>query len=705
MKEARVDDINDICFFDFESRGRKDLDRIGAYQYAKTAKPIILTYAFGDDPVRCVAVNRFEDRLIMPPELLGFMQRGNTRFVAWNCAFDRLMWNSIPGYPRLPIERTMDAMAQAVAANLPGKLEHAAKAVGGALKDKEGKRLIKLFCDENGTATPQSHPADWAAFKSYAKDDIEAMRSVWKATPKRMDEEWTDYHVSERINERGVMVDVPVCERAAEVFVQGKAWSNAQLQKVTGLPKIKITNVKTIAGWLHANLEDAKARSLIEHWIEDEDEEGGEEEEAHDPTLKLHLRRPNVTALRIYLQGKRKRTEIEERAIAVLELREYGGSTSPAKFAKMVAQADADDGRIRGAYVLNGAGQTGRFSSRGIQVHNLPRDSFGEIEEEVLCDLLELPVADFIAKYPPVNQTLARLARPALVAPKRKVLVWCDWSNIEARVNPWLSDSRSGKEKLVAFEKADGGGPDIYMQTAGGILYKAPEDVTKAERQAYGKVPELSLGFGGSHNALLRMADTYGVKMGEDEAKQIVQGWRGANPWARHFWDALWLAIQRAMTHHKMVFEAGRIAYQFEPKILGGSLLCALPNGRLLTYPQAKWQVKEKVGQNGEPYQTEVLTYRKGHGRADLWFGKACENVTQAAAGSILRDKLFRLDEAGLPVVLHTHDDICVEVEEDRAEQVKVDLRAIMLEPEQWTAGLPLDAKASSNWWFTKAAD
>ncbi len=704
-----MDDINDICFFDFESRGRIDLDRVGAYQYAKTAKPIILTYAFGDDPVRCVAVNRFEDRLIMPPELLGFMQRGSTYFVAWNAAFDRLMWNTIPGYPHMPIERTLDAMAQAVAANLPGKLDGAAAVVGQHLKDKEGKRLIKLFCDENGTATPESHPADWAAFKSYAKDDIDAMRSVWKATPKRMPEEWTDYWVSERINERGVMVDVALCQRAAEVFERGKVWTNTQLADAFRNPGIRITHRKRLVEWIHSKLHDPVARSLIEQVIEDDDDEEGEEKDRAELKSKLVFRRANVVALRIHLQAKERRTPTEERIIRILELREHGGSTSPAKFAKMVAQADPADDRIRGAYVLNGAGQTGRFSSRGIQVHNLPRDTFGDKEEEVICDLMELPIDEVVGQlslnHGPINKTLARLARPALIAPKGKVLVWCDWSNIEARVNPWLSDSRSGADKLRAFEKADGGGPDIYMQTAGGILYKAPEDVSKFERQAYGKVPELSLGFGGTANALLRMADTYGVKMGEEEAADVVVRWRASNPWARGFWDRLWQAITTAMECHDLPVEAGRVTYMFQRKLLGGSLVCSLPNGRLLTYPQARWETKEKVGRDGETYKQDTVTFRKGYGRADLWYGKACENVTQAVAGSILRDKLFRLDEAGMPVVLHTHDDICVEVDEGKCDQAKIDLRAIMLEPEQWSKGLPLDAKASSNWWFTKAAD
>jgi len=73
---------------------------------------------------------------------------------------------------------------------------------------------------------------------------------------------------------------------------------------------------------------------------------------------------------------------------ARLELREYGGAASPMKFNKIASQAD--NGRLKGSYVFNGAPQTGRFSSRGVQIHNLPRASLKELEEQAIIDISDL---------------------------------------------------------------------------------------------------------------------------------------------------------------------------------------------------------------------------------------------------------------------------------------------------------------------------
>jgi hypothetical protein len=196
--------------------------------------------------------------------------------------------------------------------------------------------------------------------------------------------------------------------------------------------------------------------------------------------------------------------------------------------------------------------------------------------------------------------------------------------------------------------------------------------------------------------------------MGDEQAQAMVYRWREANPWARRFWNTLWEAVKNAMEAHLTRFEAGRVSYMFVPDYLGGSLLCGLPCGRLLTYPQCRWEKVEKVNPlTGLEEEMTQLGYRKGHGRSHLWYGKACENVVQATAGSLLRAKLAALDTQSdvLPCVLHTHDDICVEVPETHEAAAKLALQAIMTKAEPWSGGLPLAAKTTANIWFTKADD
>ena len=714
------DRIEDYCFFDFETRALPgagedgNLKTAGTYRYAKKSHPIILTYAIGQQPVQCVALDRglFQDSLMLPPELAKFYTRAalrNAWFVAWNTGFDRAIWNNWqPGRPLAP-EMTLDAMAQAQAGNLPADLQSASKAIGGAGKQEDGKDLIKIFTPEDG-GTPLSHPAHWAQFKEYAIRDTEVLRQVFCATLKLPPREWQEYWASERVNERGVAIDIEYCEDAFRLAQANKEWSNNRLQALTGINGIRVTMAQQIANWVYDNLNSPVAKALLEVENAELDDAGESDDPADVPEDQpknrtgLTLARSVVRRVINHLILKGELDDPHRRIVEVLELREYGGSSSPVKFRKAVDQQDG--GRLKGQYVFNGAMQTGRFSSKGVQIHNLPRDSIGKLEAAAIMDI-GLPVEDFSAKYGSAGKALPRLIKPALIAPEGKTLVWCDWSNIEARVNPWLAQSRSGDAKLDVFRASDRypDQPDIYKMTAADLLGCAATAVTEAQRQSHGKVPELSLGFGGSTGALLNMASNYGVHIGDEQAVKMVEQWRENNPWAPAFWNKLWDAIESAMQTHKIWFRAGRVAYMYAPGLLGGALLCTLPDGRLLTYPQCRWEQNEVLNKvTGEKELRWQITYRKGHGRAAMWRGKACENVVQATAGSLLRDALVELreHEVWMPVVLHTHDDICVEVDEDRADEAGRILLSVMLGENEWNGGLPLAAEATTHWYLTK---
>lgn len=315
---------------------------------------------------------------------------------------------------------------------------------------------------------------------------------------------------------------------------------------------------------------------------------------------------------------------------------------------------------------------------------------------------------DDIGQYGPVAKTLTQLIRTAFVAAEGKTFVWGDWSNIEARINPWLAISVEGDRKLDLFRLSDASPklPDIYVQTASDLLGLGPREITKEQRQSHGKVPELALGFGGGIGALQAMATTYGVYMDDEMAQDMVRRWRAVNPWAEIFWNRLWDAAMRAYQLPWTECPAGRVSYLFDPEYLGGSLFCALPCGRFLTYPQFRQELREVENKDGTKEIKLQWTYRKGHGRAAAWRGKLCENVVQATAGSLLRAKLLRLEcEALLTTVAHTHDEIVVECLESSEPTALAYLAEVMTDPEPWSKGLPLKADVKSKWWLSKADD
>lgn len=331
---------------------------------------------------------------------------------------------------------------------------------------------------------------------------------------------------------------------------------------------------------------------------------------------------------------------------------------------------------------------------------------------------------DRLAEYGPIGKTLGMTIRPAFIADKGKTFVWGDWSAIEARVLPWLAASPGAEKVLDIFRTndADPSLPDIYKITAGELLHKPPAEVTKDERQSHGKVPVLSLGFGGGVGALQKMAVNYGVYFDEDASKALVTSWRERNPWAKEFWGAfrtnehgdvtqatgLWGAALQACRDPGTIYTAGRVAYIFDPNYLGGTLFCALPCGRLLTYPDCRVRTRTvKDKETGEEKDVTALWYRKAFGWSALWYGKLAENITQATAGSIMRETLVLLDtyhSDWLPIVGHTHDEIVGEVEDAPkiVKQARDLLGDRMLHRPAWRADLPLAVEVTSNWYYSK---
>src|SRR5690606_35391245 len=102
-------------------------------------------------------------------------------FAAWNMAFDRLALSNIPNAPKLEPHHTIDVMAQAVASNMPGKLDGAARSLGLGNKQDDGKALIHLFCSADGPQ-PADEPAKWQRFISYGLQDTHLLREIYKAT-------------------------------------------------------------------------------------------------------------------------------------------------------------------------------------------------------------------------------------------------------------------------------------------------------------------------------------------------------------------------------------------------------------------------------------------------------------------------------------------------------------------------------------------
>lgn len=421
------DDLNDYCFIDTETkalphtRGTADESVVtcGAYRYRRGARVVMIQHAIG---LAKPTVSAFPDFDItrkfmwtpgrLPADLLAFHQRalrGEAWYVAWNMTFDRLMLNTIDGCEIRP-DMTIDAMAQGLASNSPGTLEGASRFVGRHGKQQDGKNLIGLFSNADGWrtnshahdtqsphgwagdpgATPQTHPVEWERFKSYGAQDIDELRAVFQATRPLPRREWEEYWTSERINDRGMGVDVDFCYRADLIAEANKRRLGIQLKALTGGKITAPTQRERIANWLYDNCPSPEARdTLVKVWA-DEDEATDDDQLV---PAKLSVAEDNLNKyLTFYrnLDEAEGLTDEEYDLLQIAEARSFGASATPAKFGKIVDQHD--EGRLKGQYRFNGAQQTGRFSSVGVQIHNLIRASLTDKDHPGR----EVEVIDFI---------------------------------------------------------------------------------------------------------------------------------------------------------------------------------------------------------------------------------------------------------------------------------------------------------------------
>jgi DNA polymerase bacteriophage-type len=287
----------EIVWVDFESASAFSLREVGTLRYAADVmtRAIVLAFAIGNGPAHAWhAGGTILDWNNAPDDLRDAVD-GGAILAAWNASFDSAIWNySTHNFPFLPPERVIDPMIQAGVSNLPTDLESASRALGGAGKQK-GKKLIKLFCVEG--AKPCEHPAEWECFLAYARQDVEAMRDVYRRTRPLPHEEWEQYWAFERINRRGVAVDLRFAHQAAALAAEDAVAIGCRLAELTGRTVTRVTQAKRIAAWLHDRLPDVGMREVLTLGVP-ADDEGDDESEDDRAEPEFSLTRDRVARAR-----------------------------------------------------------------------------------------------------------------------------------------------------------------------------------------------------------------------------------------------------------------------------------------------------------------------------------------------------------------------------------------------------------------------
>jgi DNA polymerase bacteriophage-type len=642
---------------DYETRSVISIETAGALRYAADPSTEVLccAYAVDDEPVQLWVLGD-----PIPPEFIEAARNPAWTAAAHNdqfeSAIERLLLRPRYSWPCVPARRRRCTMAAALASALPGSLEGAAAALGLVQqKDLDGhvlmKRMAKPLARSGDRIIWYDGPERRRRLHAYCRQDVEVERELFHRLTPLPDAEQRLWQLDAKINSRGFHVDAALAKAAREIVCKQQSAADAEIAELTGGAITTTNQVRKILAFVR--------------------ERGHQLEGLTKRSVSAVLARDPENDVR-----------------RLLELRREGSRASVRKFDALLAGTD-QDGRMRGTLRFHGA-STGRWSARRFQPQNLKRPELADIDPEAAIDAILAGDIKRIRQLGPPLAVVGDISRSMICAAPKHTLVCADFSMIEARVLAWLA----GEEwKLENFRRHDAGEPalDPYLAAAAQILRRsvAPDD---AESRQLGKTCELAFGFGGGLGAWRRF-DPDGSHT-DDEIERFKNEWRAQHAATVRFWRALENMLCRAVRTGQRT-TLGRLAAECE----NGTLYIVLSSGRRLAYPEAR------LVQGKFEFATEIAFKDNARGNwVDVyaWYGTFVENVVQATARDLLAAAMIRIDEAGMPIVLHVHDELVVEVREHLAERAAAELERLMATLPDWATGLPIAVKIRSGLRYSK---
>jgi DNA polymerase len=744
----------------------------GTHKYAEGVEIMIRALALDDGPVLMFDLTEggeiweLQGEDIVPADPFDIADvedaLGDDTVEVWaqNSHFDRTVERHAG--LQIPLYRWRDTMIQAMAHSLPGKLAELSVVLNlpqDKAKDKAGKALIQLFCrpvafrfpklepfraqgegepkkeytaakkaykeayiaardaakaNWPGRATRETHPEQWRRFLVYAGQDIHAMRAVHKLAPKwnypNRAQEVALWHLDQRINDRGVAIDLELAQAA----VRAVDIAQAELRERT-------------AEATSGEVESATQRDkMLEHILA---EYGVDLPDMQSATLERRIADPDLP------EGLRE----------LLRIRLQASTTSTSKY-KTLMRCVSSDRRLRGLLQFCGAQRTGRWAGRLWQPQNLPRPVLKQDDIDFGIQALLEDSAHIL--YDNVMQLTSSAIRGCVIAPKRRKLVVADLSNIEGRVLAWLAGETWKIKAFAAYD--EGTGFDLYALAYAKSFGVTPQSVLDDKKaggnqRQVGKVQELALGYEGGVGAFLTFAAAYGIdleamadqafraipqhvmaqaqimfdwfrtQLKKDPAaatglskkawlvcESFVLGWREGHPNTRQFWKDLDETVRAAINNPGHTYPCRLVRIRRD----GKWLRIVLPSGRALCYPSpalvpekrkkmADLETVDDVAQ--ESTGRTVITYmgmnqytRKWE-RLTTYGGKLAENITQAVARDVMAENMPAVEDAGYDIVLSVHDELITEADDDLDHDAD-ELSAILATVPDWAEGLPLAA-------------
>jgi DNA polymerase len=270
--------------------------------------------------------------------------------IAHNARFEMDLWRNCCvnkyDWPKPKVQNIRCTMVKAYVVGFPGSLDNASAAAGlSQRKDQKGKRIMMQLCqprsvDDDGNPTyyePDTHPEKFKELYKYCQQDVVVEERLDHRLPNLSAYEKKVWELDQKINDRGVRIDVPAVRVAFSIIELEKERLNEEMKKVSN------NEVATVTA--HAQISAFLKRRYIETPSVDK---------THIAKLLKKVKDPQV--------------------LAVLKLRQQGSKSSTAKLKAMLEAVDRPSQRVRGIFQYHAAA-TGRWGGRKIQPQNLTKPS------------------------------------------------------------------------------------------------------------------------------------------------------------------------------------------------------------------------------------------------------------------------------------------------------------------------------------------
>jgi len=679
---------DEVVFFDVETQSASDLRTVGGRIYAAdpTTRPLVTVFLIDSQLVVWVPrylwpnghVPPLSTQAMVPtgygvvpsielhvrdemPAKVADVIRKNKVFIAHNLAdFDYHLAKRF--WPHVP-KRWYDTLPAARAAGYPGALDDLGLAILGVGKDPAGRILVKKLCKY---PYPTVQPGYLVPMIRYNIADVLILRAVYQRVAGYGEADVIQHHC--RLNARGVRFDVHLANRLIAMERTETEAINAEVKELSGCELENTRSPIKVRKWLESKgvKLPSLARKLLEQFVADPE--------------------ADLDGVEVLLDG-----DLPKPVVQVIQARLLTSRIAGPKLARAVLSVGADH-RLRDLLVYHQAG-TGRWASRGFQVHNLPKPRVKKFPTQELFALYrdgKLTIASIKELGLSVSDAIGGLTRGSLLSSVGKLFLVADYAAVEARGVAWLADEQRLFEKFNRDE-------DVYLDLAT-TLFGRPCTKADEKERGVGKIGILGCGYGMSAPklALNCALDGIDLEAAGTTAESVVEAYRSSYPAIAGYpagsipdtgrvfrRKGLWqqlddVAMSTAQSGRDQM--AGKCVFRMR----GADLVVQLPSGREVVYRLAR--VEDRVpgycALLGLPAKRKpTLVYDSVRGDTTMYGGKWAENLTQAICRDLLATAVLLAELAGLIPILHVHDELICEVPSETAEEDLGRLVALMSTP------------------------